>query len=391
MNDDNKASLGLTPMRVYIDNSKYSNGCYADTSSSVAITVKWDKHLYPNLYRYAIYVWKGTPSWYVGNILYPVVQSSPLTLTMIDSLDFWTYIDDLDATSYTLTGLEPDQHYIISLSAIAVEGYYSDVYLTTFTSKVDLQTPKILSAEPYNNGILVKWRHYSGFGATQYTLYGWSSEPYWYQGDNWYDLKNTDGLADAFISTSDYLATIPIEINEKLVEGMQEAEAYYFGVCVWIDGVPSNVYVVKMYAQNTWKWTPRGEITQNIDWGTNVVDFETGVKQYQQKYLQPTRTFTATFSGLAKTWYEIRDFIDAHKGNLLPFYLWVDEYDRRVRYAVRFADSKFNPKFQTEVSGVKGVGDYGERTGLARREHVGFEIELAFVALKDRSTLQVVD
>ena len=51
---------------------------------------------------------------------------------------------------------------------------------------------------------------------------------------------------------------------------------------------------------------------------------------------------------------------------------------------MRFGDSKFNPKFQTEV--VRGSTD----SGLARHQHIGFTIDLTFIADKEMPIIEDV-
>lgn len=394
MNDSDKASYGLTPMTILPDPVLHANGFYADSPDTVAVRLKWAQCPYPNIYRQAVYAWRGTPSWYSGDILYPVVDGSELTIAMRQTAEKAEFVD-AGAVKHVLTGLARGETYYFCVQAQADQegGLLTDVYITKLVADYDHETPIVNKITVTTAGLDVGWKAFAGYGFAKYSLYVWTGRQTWYDRDRWYNVNEDIELATQMAYSAANYTITDGSVYSLVVPYVEGASTYYFGVIALVDAEEgwSDIYIVKKNVLDTWMWAPRGEVSQSIDWGTNVIDFETGVKQYQQKYLQPTRTFTATFSGLAKTWYEIRDFIDAHKGNLLPFYLWVDEYDRRVCYVVRFADSKFIPKFQTEVSGVKGVGDYGERTGLARRKHVGFEIELTFVALKDRSTLHVVD
>ena len=118
MNDSNKAALGLTPMTVEINSSKYANGCHFDSADTVSIEVKWNKHLYPHLQGYCIYVWQGTPPWYVGNVLYRANLDSPYFQSMLDDDIFYRFIRSPNITNFTVTGLTPNLRYLIGVSAI---------------------------------------------------------------------------------------------------------------------------------------------------------------------------------------------------------------------------------------------------------------------------------
>ena len=388
MNDSDKALYGLTPMTVILDTSLYSNGCFADSQNSIATMVKWLPSPYPNVYKYALYIWKDKPSWYVGNTLYRVIAGSDLSRIMAHTAEEYVLLDP-DINHYTFTDLTAGADYYCCVQAIADEweGYLSDVYITNFTAVYDALTPIILSVVDNDDNFLVSWKPYAGWNPLSYTLYVWHGDQSWYHGEDWYQVSGNPDLSVQLASSSERFEHIDIGTHSVSVSKSEGVNKYLFGVIAWISYEPyayTNVYIVSSNLLATWKWVPRGEFSQSIDWGTNVIDFETGIKHYQQKFTQPTRIFSATFSGLANTWFEIRDFIDAHKGNLLPFYLWVDEHSRKTRYAVRLAESKFNPKFQTEVF----LGRFD--SGFARRKIVGFEIELSFIEVKG-TTPVVID
>ena len=386
MNDNDKANFGLSPMRAVLDTSSYSNGCYADSADTVAAMIKWALSPYPNVYRYAVYIWQDKPSWYSGNILYKVVAGSALSETMANTALFYTILEP-DVQSYTFTGLTPNRTYYCTVQAIAdsAGGYLSDVYVTEFVAVCDTLTPKIISVVEHDDYFNVFWKPYSGSDPLSYTLYVWHGDQTWYHGEDWYPVSGDPELSVQLASSSEQFDHLSTDTAVAKIYKTDGVNVYKFGVIAWLNYDPyvyTNVYIVPVNVLNIWKWAPRGEWAQTVDWGTNTIDFETGLKHYQQKFTKPTRTFTATFSGLSKTWYEMRNFIDAHRGDLLPFYIDVDEYDRVVRYAVRLAEPKFNPKLQTEVVWGRTL------TGLARRQVVGFEIELSFV--EDKSYEPVV-
>lgn len=357
--------------------------------------IKWSKHPYPDLWGYCVYVWEGTPPWYTGNVLYPMVREyerdSSFTQMMLDTLLKYEFLSNPNQTTYTIKELKPQTEYLMAVTAITNEttknpsdACYSDVYITKFTTVSDEKTPQVIYAQPIEDKIKVAWKHYAGFNASAYILYVWTGAPQWYEGEGWYKISSDQSLATQMISSATAIQSVNVSENEREIDVISGAVKYYFGVTAIVNGKTTDIYILYLYTQNTWKWIPYGEMSQSIDWGTNVIDFETGIKQYQQKYTHPTRIFTATFSGLAKTWCEIRDFINAHKGNLLPFYLMVDECDRVVRYQVRLAESQYNPKFQTEVIFQRTTN------GLAGRKTIGFSVELSFIEVKEQSALNIL-
>ena len=103
----------------------------------------------------------------------------------------------------------------------------------------------------------------------------------------------------------------------------------------------------------TFKWQPRGEAHVKYDWGVNTIQFENGVKQYQQKLQIPHRTMSATYSGLIKTWIEIQNFYFTHS-QLYPFFVYF--FDERFK--VRFATPTLEPTIYQEITpnGTKQVG-----------------------------------
>lgn len=396
MDDTNKASLGLTPMRIAFDTSLYSKGSYAETEKTVAVMVKWNAVEYENVYRYYILIWQN-PSWYVGNVLYQMRLGSDLTDAMARTVKI-IYELQPTRTSYTIEDLTTGAEYYMAITAQADTGYgyLSDVYITKFTADWDRKTPKIHTIVPFYKEneydyINVMWSRYAGYRPDHYTLFVWTGNQDWYNGDGWYKVSEDRALAERMAATATFSRDTALTTLGHNIAPLKNVVTYYFGVMSWSnfsdDGTTftiSDIYVMQFNVVDTWKWIPRGEISESIDWGTNVIDFETGVKQYQQKYTKPTRIFTATFSGLAKTWAEMRDFINAHKGNLLPFYIWIDEYDRVSRYCVRLTESKYNPKFQTEVI-YKRTTD-----GLAGRKTIGFTIDLSFIEAKEQPILQIL-
>ena len=371
-------------MTILPDPVLHSNGFYADSPNTVAVRLKWKKCPYPNVYRQAVYAWRGTPSWYSGDILYPVIDGSELTTSMRLSAEKAEFVD-ATAVKHTLTGLAQGETYFFCVQAQADQegGCLTDVYITKLVADFDHETPIINSVLPTPYRLIVGWRAFAGYGFQKYSLYVWTGRPLWYDGDRWYNVNDDIELARAMAESAASFEIADGDTYSLDVPRIEGAVSYYLGViALTVDGF-SNIFIIKKTILDTWKWVPRGEISQTIDWGTNVIDFETGVKQYQQKFTKPVRTFSATFSGLAKTWYEIRDFIDAHYGNLKPFYLWVDEYDRKTRYAVRFGDSKFNPKFQNEVV------DERMFKGLAKHHHIGFTVDLTFIEAKEFPSITV--
>ena len=387
MNDDNKASYGLTPMSVQLDTSVYAAGRYADSNSTVAAMVKWTASSYENIYKYYVYVWEN-PSWYTGNILYHLELGSALTNRIADTAkDFFEFSSD--TTKCTVGGLDEGTEYCVAVIAQADSGtgFLSDIYVTKFVAEWDHNTPKIISAKPeYINDddfqINVTWSRFAGFNGDHYAIYVWTGEQSWYKGDGWYDVIGNEQLAQDMALSAAGVIDVDSDTTSLSVDKINNNTMYRVGVVVYhpdepIVGIVSNMYVVSCPILNTWKWIPRGEFSQNIDWGTNIIDFETGVRQYQQKFTQPIRTFTATFSGTVDMWYEMQSFINAHKGNLYPFFLWINDNGEATKFTVRLADSKFTPKFQTEF--IRNT----KANGLAGRKPVGFTVELSFVEVKD--------
>lgn len=116
----------------------------------------------------------------------------------------------------------------------------------------------------------------------------------------------------------------------------------------------------------TFKWQPRGEARLKIDYGINTIQFENGVKQYQQKLQIPHRIITASYSGLIQTWIDIQYFFVTHS-QLYPFFV----YFFGERFKVRFASSTIEPTLQQEIT----------RNGTIQ---VGFKCDIAFEAENDR-------
>lgn len=116
----------------------------------------------------------------------------------------------------------------------------------------------------------------------------------------------------------------------------------------------------------TFKFRSRGSTKMNFDWSTNVVAFESGKKQYQQKLQIPFRTITGTFSGLIDTWTELQNFFLYHKQQI-PFYV----YYLNNRYKVRFANATLEPAFNQEISQYE-------------TKQVGFSVDIAFSVENDR-------
>ena len=386
--DENKEVLGLKPMSIALDTSVYGDGRYADSENTVAAMLKWNKNPYPHIYKYYVYVWEN-PSWYVGNILYRLKLGTELTNRIADTAkEFFEFSSD--TTQCTVGGLNEGVEYCVAVIAQADHGtgFLSDIYVTKFVAEWDHATPKIYHVQPHYRTdndfyIATAWSRFAGYNGDHYALYVWTGRQDWYVGEGWYDVIGDEQLAQKMALSAASVQDVDLNTFLLPVEKIDDSPMYYLGVVVYhadddpSPGIVSNMYVVECPIATVWKWIPRGEFSQTSDWGTNIIDFETGVRQYQQKYTQPIQTFTATFEGTIDMWYEMQSFIDAHKGNLYPFFLWMDDKGQAKKYKVRLAESKYNPKFQTEV--------FRKRTanGLAGRKIVGFTVALSFVEVKD--------
>ena len=196
MNDSDKASYGLTPMTILPDPVLHANGFYADTPDTVAVRLKWERCPYPNIYRQAVYAWRGTPSWYSGDILYPVVDGSELTIAMRQTAEKAEFVD-AGAVKHVLTGLARGETYYFCVQAQADQegGLLTDVYITKLVADFDSATPMVKNVTPTSSGFTVDWKAFAGYGFAGYVLYVWTGRPLWYKGDQWYNTKDDDELA----------------------------------------------------------------------------------------------------------------------------------------------------------------------------------------------------
>ena len=61
------------------------------------------------------------------------------------------------------------------------------------------------------------------------------------------------------------------------------------------------------------------KVDEKRDWNTQVIDFESGAKQYQQVWTEPEITLSFTTTGFTEYIQKILDFFDARKGMLETF------------------------------------------------------------------------
>lgn len=95
---------------------------------------------------------------------------------------------------------------------------------------------------------------------------------------------------------------------------------------------------------------PHGEISEESDWGTKEHTYETGAKQYQQKYTEADVTWNMKFSGTAKDLRYLQDFFNARRAQIEKFKMVINEQEE----VVRFSTSKLAPKIYRECGKIKG-------------------------------------
>lgn len=96
----------------------------------------------------------------------------------------------------------------------------------------------------------------------------------------------------------------------------------------------------------------RKNLKQNIDWGTNKVEFENGIAQYQQKWTEPQITYSFQTEGDEEYINMILDFFNARKGMYEAFYC--DLFRNGDKKIYRFGSTSLEPNWYYDLN--KKVG-----------------------------------
>ena len=97
----------------------------------------------------------------------------------------------------------------------------------------------------------------------------------------------------------------------------------------------------------------RRNLQESRDWGTNKVEFENGIVQYQQKYTEPTITYTFQTEGDTKYIQGILDFFDARKGAYETFYC--DLFRDGNKKIYRFGSASLEPEWHYDLKQKVGA------------------------------------
>lgn len=97
----------------------------------------------------------------------------------------------------------------------------------------------------------------------------------------------------------------------------------------------------------------RRNLQESRDWGTNKVEFENGIAQYQQKYTEPTVTYTFQTEGGAQYIQGILDFFDARKGMYETFYC--DLFRDGNKKIYRFGSASLEPEWHYDLKQKVGA------------------------------------
>lgn len=91
----------------------------------------------------------------------------------------------------------------------------------------------------------------------------------------------------------------------------------------------------------------RRNLAENRDWGTNKVEFENGIAQYQQKWTEPQITYNFQTEGSTEYIQGILDFFDARKGMFESFYC--DLFRDGNTRIYRFGSASLEPNWHYDL------------------------------------------